>query len=158
MTSRPAHPTGTPAGYWCELVARSADAEAEWFLGGSRTRDPSQAMAWLRGQATRLADALDPRPGGPFPMRALRASAGPDPGAVFRGWLADLPYQRLQYRALAAGRPVSVNAACPELISGRGPVHVLYSLCGRPLTEAAHVPATPRPAPKGFPLCTTTEY
>jgi hypothetical protein len=122
--------------YWCEVVARSPDAEGEWMLGGHRSATPGQALRWLRGQARRLADALDPIPGrGPFPAGSLRqlGPGAPNPGRIFREWAADLPFQRLQLAALANGRHISVNAGGPDRVSGRGDANVYYSLSCRPI-------------------------
>jgi hypothetical protein len=75
-------------GYWCEVMARSPEVRGEWMLGGYRASTPRLALRWLRDQACRLSDALDPRPGrGPFPAGSLHPTdpGSPNPGRIFRG-------------------------------------------------------------------------
>jgi hypothetical protein len=123
-------------GYWCENVARSPDAGTEWLLGCYRAASPSDAMRWLRRQATTVAHALDPQPGtGPFPASSLRV-ADPDRthvGRVFQDWLRDSAYQGIQQQALQAGQHISANAGIPDRIFGRGSAYVYVSLSCRPL-------------------------
>jgi hypothetical protein len=115
--------TGAAAGYWCELVAYSPDAEAEWLLAIEGTPTAGAAMGWLRRRAERLAESL----------------AGTFPGRVFADWLADTGYQDVQRAALDSGRRVSVNAGGQEEIGGRGNTFVLYSLsCRRVLVLHPH--------------------
>lgn len=114
-------------GYWCAVVARMPLEGREWFLGGYQATAPHLAVRWLRQQARRLADALDPVPGeGVLPSFCLRTvGAGqPNPGRVFRVWMADFRYQGTQLQALAAGRQISV---------GSGDLDVWYSLSARPV-------------------------
>ncbi|MDB1086289.1 hypothetical protein PJ985_01715 [Streptomyces sp. ACA25] len=128
--------TAVHDGYWCEVVARSPDAAGEWALGGYGAATPSLALRWLRGQARRLSDALDPLPGhGPFPVRSLRPVApnAPNPGRVFREWLVDLRYQETQLSALLDGRHISVNAGGPDRVGGTCDADVYYSLSCRPI-------------------------
>ncbi|WP_130797029.1 hypothetical protein [Streptomyces otsuchiensis] len=124
-------------GYWCETVVRSPDAGGEWYLGGHWAASPAGALAWMCGQAARLATALDPPADatGPFPSHALtRPQPGSwNPGRVFGEWAEDAVYQRVQQDALRSGRPVSVNARGPDRICGFGDVEVLYSLSARPI-------------------------
>ncbi|MFX4293191.1 hypothetical protein [Streptomyces bohaiensis] len=127
-------------GFWCETVVRCPDAGGEWYLGGQWAATPAEALRWLRSQALRLADALDPRPGaGPLPAGALAAVASSpwSPGRVFRDWADDTAFLRVQQAALAAGRPVSANARGPDRIRGVGAVDVLYSLSARPVLRGA---------------------
>jgi hypothetical protein len=123
-------------GYWCEVVARSTEASGEWFLSGYRADSPRLAVRWLRGQAARLANALDPKPGiGPISPECLReiGPAGPGPGRIFREWMEDLRYQGTQMEALAAGHPVSINAGGSDRIFGFCDADVFYSLSARPI-------------------------
>lgn len=126
---------GELRGFWGELVVRSPDAHGEWYLGGHWAAGPADALRWMVDRAGRLADALDPVPrGGPFPPAVLEsAGEGYDPAAVFREWVADAGYQRVQQRALRGGRPVSVNSRGPDVVTGQGEVEVLYSLSCRPV-------------------------
>jgi hypothetical protein len=114
-------------GYWCAVVAHSPEATGEWFLGGYQATAPHLAVRWLRVQAMRLADALDPLPGeGIFPSGCLRpvGEGQPNPGQVFRAWVMDFRYQGTQLHALAAGRQISVSS---------GDRDVCYSLSARPI-------------------------
>ncbi|SFC55607.1 hypothetical protein SAMN05421773_10479 [Streptomyces aidingensis] len=123
-------------GYWCEVVARSPEASGEWFLSGYRANSPRLAVRWLRGQAARLANALDPKPGiGPIPPECLWeiGPSSPNPGRIFREWMEDFRYQGTQMETLAAGRPISVNAGGPDRIFGFCDADVFYSLSARPI-------------------------
>ncbi|WP_103503284.1 MULTISPECIES: hypothetical protein [unclassified Streptomyces] len=133
-----------PDGYWCETVVRSPDAGGEWHLGGHWAHTPDAALQWLRGQALRLADALEPLPGhGPFPDSALHAverpgqDGGHRPGQLLRDWAADTAYHHIQCRALTSGRPISANTRGPDRICGFGEVEVFYSLSARPIRRDA---------------------
>lgn len=131
--------------YWCEISAYRPDSRTRWYLGCHHTDSPERAMAWLRVQARRLAGALDPRPGeGPFPAAALRFAGGEGPGAgeVFREWLGDRLYQRVQLKALYCGERVSANV----LAHDDHPAPVLYSLTCTP------APAAIGPAPRLGPI------
>lgn len=124
-------------GYWCEAIARSSDAGREWALGGYRANSPRLAMRWLRGQAARLANALDPVPGvGPIPTTCLRevGEVRHSPGRAFREWLADHPYQGIQASALVSGRHISVNAGGPDGFFGDADADVFYFLSARPIS------------------------
>jgi hypothetical protein len=115
-------------GYWCAVAARAPDLSGEWFLGGYQATAPHLAVRWLREQARRLADALDPEPGeGVFPAACLRrAGEGqPNPGRVFRTWMADFRYQGTQLQALAAGNQISISS---------GDLDVCYCLSARPVS------------------------
>ena len=121
-------------GYWCAVVARGPEAAGEWFLGGYQATAPHLAVRWLRVQALRLADALDPVPGaGVFPAGCLRqvADEQPNPGQVFRLWVMDFRYQGTQLHALAAGRQISVSSADRD---------VCYSLSARPISVESRMP------------------
>ncbi|NJQ14455.1 hypothetical protein [Streptomyces bohaiensis] len=124
-------------GYWAETVVRSPDAGGEWHLGGHWAASPEGALAWMRGQAERLATALDPPadPRGPFPTTVLApvTDGSWSPGLVFAEWATDLGYQQVQRRALREGRPVSVNTRGPDRLCGLGHVEVHYSLSARPI-------------------------
>lgn len=123
-------------GYRCEVVARVPDAEGEWMLGGYRAGTPRMALRWLRGQARRLADALDPMPDrGPFPPGSLRRIGphSPNPGRIFREWMGDFRFQEVQLAALVNGRHISVNAGGPDRVCGWHGADVYYSLSCRPI-------------------------
>ncbi|SFD43596.1 hypothetical protein [Streptomyces aidingensis] len=132
--------TAVHDGYWCEVVARCPALGGEWVLGGYRAGTPRLALRWLRGQARRLSDALDPHPwrGGPFPAEALYRCdpQAPNPGRVFREWMDDLPCHERQLAALVAGRHISVTARVPDRVGGRWDAEVTYALSCRPIALA----------------------
>lgn len=137
-------------GYWCAVVARDPRTAEEWFLGGHRASAPHLAVRWLRAQAARLAEALDPRPeDGVFPVACLeRAGPGhPDPGALLRTWMEDFRYQGMQLQALAAGSHISVSVEVPDRTIGFPEADVCYALSARPIAVASPEPLLlPRPA------------
>ncbi|NJQ14714.1 hypothetical protein [Streptomyces bohaiensis] len=138
-------------GIWCEVVARSPEAGGEWYLGGHWADCAPEAMAWLRRQALRLADALEPTPvASPFPIWTLTPVSSGDgsPAQVFRDWADDHAFQQVQRAALAAGRPISTNARGPDRVDGCGEVDVLYSLSARPILRRRLAPL-PAPAAVG---------
>ncbi|MBW1602280.1 hypothetical protein JJV70_09185 [Streptomyces sp. JJ66] len=147
------------AGFWCEAVARcpatgdrpgGCDA---WFLGGYRASSPRLAVRWLRGQALRLARALDPRPGtGPLPAACLHRTGpnSPNPGHILRTWAQDLRCQETHLLLLAAARPINITAGGPDSIYGLRDTDVYYSLTARPLPVEASTSRkipSPRSAP-----------
>ncbi|MFE7425970.1 MULTISPECIES: hypothetical protein [unclassified Streptomyces] len=70
----------------------AGDARTTVHLGGALVASPRLALRWLRGQAERLANGLDPDPGAPWiPRAALRAvpPAERDAPAELRAWAAD---------------------------------------------------------------------
>ncbi|OWA10939.1 hypothetical protein B9W68_13900 [Streptomyces sp. CS227] len=84
------------------------DARSSVFLGGIITPTRRFALRWLRGQARRIADALDPPPyvrwAPPGPLRRIPAVDRDAPGAL-RGWRASTECQDAALRALAADEP-----------------------------------------------------
>ncbi|MPY53464.1 hypothetical protein [Streptomyces acidicola] len=121
---------------WCQSIVRSPDA-GEWFLGGYQAASPRLAVRWLRGQAARLANALDPQPGcGSLPHGCLRevSANAPNPGRIFREWAEDFPHQEKQMQTLAGGHLVSINAGGPDRIFGLSGTDVFYSLSARPVS------------------------
>ncbi len=124
-------------GYLCSVLAHPLSAGHEIVLGRHRAWTPRLAVRWLRGQAARLADALDPAPGrGPFPAAALRPvlDGSPDPGGAFRAWLADDGLQEQQLASLRSGRNIGVTVRDAEL---------LYSLSAQPIPVDALQPWAP---------------
>ncbi|NJP65042.1 hypothetical protein [Streptomyces spiramenti] len=125
---------------------RSPDAHAEWYVDGTWSATPDEALAWLRHRAERLASVLEADP-------AHRPGTGPaEPAspvaAVLRDWAADAAFLRVQRDALAAGAPVSANARGPDRFHGGASVEVLYSLSARPVplrSRAQALPAVPPP-------------
>lgn len=125
-------------GYWCEAVAHSHGCGRGWMLSGHLAHSPRLAMRWLRGQADRLANALDPVPGvGPLPASCLRqvdeTSFTAATGSFFREWRADDRHQEVQLSALTSGRCVSVSSAVLDTPFGAADAEVLFCLSARPL-------------------------
>ncbi len=123
-------------GYWCQALATSP-AAGEWFLGGHRAPTPRLALRWLRGQATRLANALDPQPGsGPLPPHCLHevSTNAPNPGRIFRKWAEDFRYQEKQLETLRDGHLITITAGGPDRIFDLTGTDVFYSLSARPVS------------------------
>ncbi|MEU3652000.1 hypothetical protein AB0E67_03970 [Streptomyces sp. NPDC032161] len=105
----------------------AGDARTTFYLGGVLVASPRLALRWLRGQAERLANGLDPDPGTPWISRAaLRAapSSGPDAPAELRAWAADDEHQGEALHRLATGAEfefIARDGAC------------WYGLTARPL-------------------------
>lgn len=119
-------------GYWAEVVVRSPDAHAEWYVDGTWSATPDEALAWLHHRAERLASVLEAVPAAHRPDTGPAEPASPV-AAVLRDWAADAAFRRVQRDALAAGAPVSANAIGPDRFHGGASVEVLYSLSARPV-------------------------
>ncbi|NJP65811.1 hypothetical protein [Streptomyces spiramenti] len=124
-------------GYWAEAVVRSPDAGGEWYLSGTWTDTPEEAVAWLHREAEKLAAVLESVEG--EQSRHARSYATPV-AAVFREWTRDASFRAVQCAALAAGRRVSANARGPDRICGADDVEVLYSLSARPILRPTPPP------------------
>ncbi|MFD4141590.1 hypothetical protein [Streptomyces sp. NPDC058572] len=83
------------------------DAETVVYLGGLDVRNPRRALRWLRQQAHRFADALDPDPFAEWvPPQALQPvmHAERNAPAELRFWAEDNEHQGDALRQLNAGR------------------------------------------------------
>lgn len=90
--------------YVAEVYA--GDAQKTVFLGGFIGASPRLILRWLRGQAHRIADGLDPAPDTTWiPARGLRRIAVPDWDAPteLRAWAADDGRQDHALQRLATG-------------------------------------------------------
>ena len=106
-------------GYWCTVTAWPGDLSREICLGGYRATTPRFAVRWLRGQAARIADALDPQPGHAWAhgeaARALRRlpdwlpDHSPGPGHMLREWQHDHPAHEQIMANLFDGRPFALT-------------------------------------------------
>ncbi|MFD7611018.1 hypothetical protein [Streptomyces sp. NPDC059828] len=126
-------------GYWCEVVAYYPDGGMEWFLGGYRATSPRLAVRWLRGQALRLANALDPIPGmGPLPPEALQEAnpKAPNPGHILRKWAGDQRAQDWQMAELVDGRSFAVMSGGPDRLMGHSDLDLYYALEVRPMVRS----------------------
>ncbi|MCS0636996.1 hypothetical protein NX801_15265 [Streptomyces sp. LP05-1] len=136
-------PETEPAVYWCEAVAEgpvySTGRIVTYVLGSWQTFSPVLALRWLRGEARRIADRLDPDPAcSGWVTEAMRRPVVPVPDcpAELRVWAADMDDQRAARERIKAGEPLVVvvpDADCR------------YTLSIRPL----RLPAPLRPAPLG---------
>lgn len=127
-------------GYLCEAYAQPIDASPLIPLGVRRVNSPWLALCWLRGQALRLAGALDPAPGaGPFPASALRVVADETPGAGvrIRRWAHDRVAYERHLRELRTGCLTSVTAADAQ---------ALYTLTARAIPDLMSPDAEPAAA------------
>ncbi|MCX2968893.1 MULTISPECIES: hypothetical protein [Streptomyces] len=102
--------------YWTQVVGEGA-VRGDWVavvLGACQTRTPDGALNWLRAQAWRLADRLEPEPGGAWwaPPGALRPRPDSDGDAGvsgrMRAWVLEPGRQRAALGALIACRPLDV--------------------------------------------------
>ncbi|MGC5344091.1 hypothetical protein [Streptomyces sp. DT171] len=93
--------------------AYAGDARTTVYLGGALVASPRRALRWLRWQAERLANGLDPDPGNAwFPAAVLRPVPlfGADVPTELRAWAADDERQGNAVRRLAAGSEVEFVA------------------------------------------------
>ncbi|MFJ7325816.1 hypothetical protein ACIQVN_06120 [Streptomyces cyaneofuscatus] len=94
---------------WYVAESRAGDAVRSVLLGGTVTPTRRLALRWLRRQARRFADALDPDPYAPWiPARALHPVSGGDPHdapAELRAWASSFREQDYALLRLADGLP-----------------------------------------------------
>lgn len=106
-------------GFWCNVTAWPGDLSREIFLGGYQAATPRLAVRWLRGQAARLASALDPQPGTGWTQgeaaKTLRQLPDrlpddwPDPGHMLREWQHDDHRHEQVMAALLSGHPFALT-------------------------------------------------
>lgn len=126
-------------GWWCEATVAAADSGREWLLGGSQVDGPERALRWLREQAPRLADRIDPCPdtawaaSGVLTRPRAATRGGADAAAMLRRWGRD---GAAHSRALATLQEGALFALTVR--DGDG---LLYRLSARPLlARPASVP------------------
>lgn len=122
----------TDATYRAE-VYRGGDAGTTIYLGGLNARNPRRALRWLRRQAHRFADALDPDPLSTWvPPQALQlvTHRSQDAPAELRGWAENDQRQNHALRQLTAGRTY-------EFLAQDDPCW--YALTAHPLTVPAPI-------------------
>ncbi|MFJ1640791.1 hypothetical protein [Streptomyces sp. NPDC088256] len=91
----------------------AGDDRSTIYLGGTLAASPRLALRWLRGQADRLANGLDPDPGSPWiPPGALRPVSLADPHvpSELRAWANDDERQVDALHQLATGGVVEFVA------------------------------------------------
>ncbi|MFD7115715.1 hypothetical protein ACFWAA_01470 [Streptomyces sp. NPDC059922] len=104
-----------PAAYWCEVLAEGevfGTRETVGFvLGTFSTISPKLALRWLRGEAERIADRLDPDPAhSTWVMAWMRVDPVPTPDCPtdLRDWISDPREHQAARDQLAEGAPLSV--------------------------------------------------
>ncbi|MFF4754037.1 hypothetical protein ACWD5R_21205 [Streptomyces sp. NPDC002514] len=110
-----------PACYWAEVRAAGpvfgTDRCVQYVLGTFRTVSPGPALRWLRSEALRVADRLDPDPARSVWVRpAMRRAAVPVPDcpAELRVWATDPDEQRAAHDRLRGGRPLFLRFPDPD--------------------------------------------
>ncbi|URN13208.1 hypothetical protein LUW77_21810 [Streptomyces radiopugnans] len=119
------------ARFWCELSATPPDQSSRIVLGSYRAPTPRLAVRWMRGQAERVARALDPDPGASWlpPGCAHVTSPGTlNPGRVMREWARSPHEEEDALAMLSEGWPYTL-AACDET--------ACYALTAGPLALSA---------------------
>lgn len=111
------------------------DGARSLWLGGTVAPTRCLALRWLRGQAVRIADGLDPGPDRAWapPGTLWTTPHAADAPTQLRYWAADMGLQETAFRYLADGMPYGFLA---RDASG------WYRLYARPV----HVPSAPTPA------------
>lgn len=101
-----------PAGYWAEVRAEGpvygTGETVQHVLGTTQSISPVLALRWLRGEALRIADRLDPDPlRSMWVQPAIRAATVPVPDcpAELRAWATDPDGQREAREHIKDGRP-----------------------------------------------------
>ncbi|MEE1929255.1 hypothetical protein V1J52_13885 [Streptomyces sp. TRM 70351] len=134
-----------PSGYWCDVRAEGfvygTGESVPYVLGTFPTISPVLALRWLRSQALRIADRLDPDPQRsawvrPF-MRRPSVPA-PDCPTGLRAWVAEPDGERMARAHVKAGHPLCV--AFPD-------EDCTYTLSVWPVHLPADEPAQPIPEP-----------
>lgn len=112
-------------GYRCEVVALGSGPydsnKREVYLGGYWADTPGAAVSWLRTQALRIADRLDPQPdrgwarsvpfGALLQLPDVPSDHWPDCGRNLWGWSADSRQQQVAETNLRNGVPFTVSTS-----------------------------------------------
>ncbi|PBC82989.1 hypothetical protein SAMN05428954_4344 [Streptomyces sp. 2112.3] len=107
---------GSTRAYWCEVIAEGP-ANGMWVpitLGTCQTISPKLALRWLRGQARRIADGLDPSPGSSWikgRVLVCISSQLADASVELRRWCADAESQRTAQQQIRDGSPLTFTTA-----------------------------------------------
>ncbi|MFJ5223689.1 hypothetical protein [Streptomyces sp. NPDC088400] len=117
-------------------------ATVRFVLGSIRTNSPDFALRWLREQARRIADGLDPEPWTAHQLQepvVHRLPAGlRDVPTELRQWCVDADAQEAAWGRLVRGAPVTVTVS-----DHTG----YYALTVRPVPVPAFVPVPAAAAP-----------
>ncbi|GAA4782487.1 hypothetical protein GCM10023329_35620 [Streptomyces sanyensis] len=116
-----------PAGYWAEVRAEGpvygTGETVQHVLGTTQSISPVLALRWLRGEALRIADRLDPDPlRSMWVQPAIRAATVPVPDcpAELRAWATDPDRQREAREHIKDGHPLFItvpDADCTYTLS-----------------------------------------
>ncbi|MGW3951183.1 hypothetical protein ACWEKM_09620 [Streptomyces sp. NPDC004752] len=137
--------------YWCEVLAEGevygTREVVPYVLGTFQTISPKLALRWLRGQAERIADRLDPDPARSpwFVPTECAAVPVPDAPTELRVWATDPQEERAARDQLREGAPLSV------VIPDSG---CRYTLTVWPVTLPPSKSGTTLPAVDGQPTYT----
>ncbi|WP_431783249.1 hypothetical protein [Streptomyces chumphonensis] len=133
----------SPATYRCAVLAEGVvygtGATAPYILGAFQTLSPVLALRWLRAQALRIADRLDPDPHRAAwvrPFMRMPTVPAPDAPALLRAWAAASAGRSPAREYLKAGRPLS--ATFPD-------TDCTYTLSIHPARSLTEQPTSPRP-------------
>ncbi len=137
---------GEPVAYWCDVVAEGGvygtGRVARYVLGAFQTISPVLALRWLRAEALRTADRLDPDPRHSAwvrPFMRVPSAPVPDCPAGLRAWAAEADGRRAARERLKAGRPLCAtfpDTDCTYTLSVR-PVWLPAAAPGRPSAGVA---------------------
>ncbi|MFE7129983.1 hypothetical protein ACFVIM_03915 [Streptomyces sp. NPDC057638] len=121
--------SGPPVAYLCHVIAEGAvygsGEIVPFVLGTLRTRSQDIALMWLRKQALRLADGLDPDPArAPWATRCERTPV-PDAPTEIRVWATDPAEEHAARARLDHG--VAVSVVIPD-----GPDRYTLAISPRP--------------------------
>ncbi|MFJ6215593.1 hypothetical protein ACIQGZ_20020 [Streptomyces sp. NPDC092296] len=107
----------TLTAYWGEVIAEGAPYSlpgrvVRIVLGERTAANRRLALRWLRGQAHRIADGLDPGPAGIVGTCVNRTPNGlPDVPQQLRDWCTDDDRQAAALAQLTRGEPVALDMA-----------------------------------------------
>ncbi|MFJ9816146.1 hypothetical protein ACIRU3_12935 [Streptomyces sp. NPDC101151] len=116
-----------PVEYWAEVRADGpvygTGETVPYMLGSFQTISPVLVLRWLRGQALRVADLLDPTPERSAwvqPSMRVTTVVAPDGPALLRAWAADRKRERDEREHIKDGYPLAVvlsDADCTYTLS-----------------------------------------
>ncbi|GAB3951752.1 hypothetical protein [Streptomyces sparsus] len=137
--------TTEPADYRCEVRAEGlvygTGETVPYVLGTFRTISPVLALRWLRAEALRIADRLDPDPQHSAwvrPFMRLPSVPLPDCPTGLRVWAADQGGQREARRHIRSGRLLSATFSDADCT---------YTLSVLPVLLPTDKPPSPSPEP-----------
>lgn len=136
--------------YWCELQAARFDEPEAMTLAAEPTTTPRLTLRWLQWHADRAAQELDPAPGDPHRLAALRVglpAAWPDVTQSLRAWVADHDHHEHVLAELRAGRAYTLRASAPFVSLTAAPLREPHE----PPLGDPRTPRTTAEVPGGLP-------